>query len=36
MRWAVVKWLLKAYAKEQNPMVRAMLVYQVLREAGLD
>ena len=35
MRLAVVRWLLRAADKEQNPTVKAFLVYHVLREAGL-
>ena len=35
MRLAVVKWLLKAADKEQDPLVKAFIYYRVLKEAGL-
>ena len=33
MNRAKVRWLLKAVDKEENPKVRAMLYYQILKEA---
>lgn len=30
MNKAVLRWLRKAIAKEQNPRIRAMLIYQLL------
>jgi len=33
MKKAKVRWLLKAVNKEQNPHVRAMIIYQILKEA---
>ena len=34
MNKAKVRWLLKAASKEMNPDVRAMIIYQILKEAG--
>jgi len=30
---AKIRWLLKAASKELNPEVRAMIIYQILKEA---
>ena len=32
-RSAKIRWLLKAASKEVNPEVRAMIIYQILKEA---
>jgi len=32
-RSAKIRWLLKAACKEGNPEVRAMIIYQILKEA---
>jgi len=34
MNKAKVRWLLKAAGKEMNPEVRAMIIYQILKEAA--
>ena len=34
MSKAKIRWLLKAASKEMDPEVRAMIIYQILKEAA--
>ena len=33
-RSAKIRWLLKVASKEENPEFRAMIIYQILKEAA--
>ena len=33
MNKAKIRWLRRVIAKEENPEVRAMIIYQILKEA---